>query len=131
MFSYNPVHQVVVCHAFKFCIITRRSRQERHLRAEPHRLSGEELKTTLKLLNSHKLRIVRELKGHQPGIKDRCRVIKDLACYSGFYRLELERRYSTRHFRDMRKHMPLVHQIKAAAHKNVHCGRSTNYRRTS
>jgi hypothetical protein len=119
MFSYNPVHQVVVCHVCKSCIIPGCSSQERHLRAEPHRLSGEELKTTVQLLSSYNLRTVEELREHKPRIEDQCQVIEHLACYGGFYCLQPECQYSTRHFREMRKHMPSIHQIKAAVHEKA------------
>jgi hypothetical protein len=44
-------------------------------------------------------------------------VINGLDCYSGFIYLQIDCQYATRHSREMRKYMPLVHQIKAAAHK--------------
>ncbi|PQE31525.1 telomere-associated recq protein [Rutstroemia sp. NJR-2017a WRK4] len=112
-FSYNPVHQVASC------IIPGSASQTRHLRAEPHRLAGEALKTAVQLLGSYQLRTVDELRAHKPRIEDQCPMVEHLACYPGFYCLQPACQYSTRHFREMRKHMPAVHQIKAAAHETT------------
>jgi Orsellinic acid/F9775 biosynthesis cluster protein D len=86
------------------------------LRAEPHRLLGPELKTTLELLSSYDLRTLRELKQHKPRIEDQCQAIKHLAVYDGFYCLQPDCGYQTRHLREVRKHMPRAHKIKAAVH---------------
>ena len=72
MFLYNQEHRVVVCYIYKSCVIPGRRSLERYLRAEPHRLLGIELKTTLELLYSYSLRSIAELKENKPGIKGRC-----------------------------------------------------------
>jgi hypothetical protein len=113
-FSYNSVHQVVVCHLCHSCIVPGSQSQEYHLRAEPHRLLGPELKTTLELFSTYSLRTLEELKQHKPQAEDKCQVIEHLAVYDGFYCLQPECQYGTRHARKIRKHMSFVHQIKSA-----------------
>jgi hypothetical protein len=117
MFSYNQVHRVVVCTLCRSCVIPGRQSLERYLRAAPHRLLGAELKTTLELLCSYSLRPAPELKENKPWIEDQCQVIDGLECYSGFVCLQSDCQYATRQPREIRKHMPSVHQVKAAAHK--------------
>ncbi len=63
------------------------------------------------------LRSANEPRESKPGFEDQCQVIDGLDCYSSFICLQIDCQYATRHSREMRKHMPLVHQIKAAAHK--------------
>ena len=113
MFSYNSTHRVVVCHVCKSCIIPGRSSQERHLRAEPHRLLGEVLSTTVELLSSYNLRGVGELKEHKPRLEDQSEPIEHLAGYDGFYCLQQACGYCTRHLPKMKKHMASGHKIKA------------------
>lgn len=85
MFSHNPVHQVVVCHACRSCVVPGSSGQERHLRGEPHRLLGATLSTTVQLLSSYDLRTVEELKEHKPRLEDKCPLIENLESYDGVY----------------------------------------------
>jgi len=92
--------------------------QEYHLRAEPHRLLGQELKTTLELLGTYSLRTLGELKKYKPRVEDKCQVIEHLAVYSGFYYLQSDCGHQTRHLREMRKHMPQAHHVKATIHKS-------------
>jgi hypothetical protein len=119
MFSYNPIHRVVICHICQSCIIPGSTSQTRHLRAKPHGLSGEALKTTIQLLSSYQLRTVDELHTHKPRIEDQCFKIEHLACYSGFHCLQPTCHYSTRDYDQIRKHMPATHQIKAAVHEKT------------
>ena len=84
-FSYDSVHQVVVCHTCHSCNVPGHRSQGYHLRAEPHRLLGQELKTTLELLSTYSLRTLGELKQHKPRVEDKCQVIEHLAVYDGFY----------------------------------------------
>ena len=117
-FSYNSVHRVVICHTCHSCIVPGHRSQEYHLRAEPHRLLGQVLKTTLELLSTYSLRTLGELQQHKPRVEDKCQVIEHLAVYDGFYCLQLDCGYQTRHLREMRKHMPQAHKIKATVHKS-------------
>ncbi|KAH7413539.1 hypothetical protein BKA64DRAFT_661195, partial [Cadophora sp. MPI-SDFR-AT-0126] len=89
-FSYNSVHRVVICYTCHSCIVPGHRSQEYHMRAEPHRLLGQVLKTTLELLSTYSLRTLGELQQHKPRIEDHCQVIEHLACYSGFYCLQPE-----------------------------------------
>jgi hypothetical protein len=117
MFLYNSDHQVVVCHLCRSCIVPGRQSFERHLRADPHRLLGAELKASLELLLSHRLKTAAELKETKPKTEDACPVIDGLECYSGFRCLQTGCQYATRNSRDIRRHMPSIHHVKAAAHK--------------
>ena len=117
-FSYNSLHQVVVCHTCHSCIVPGSRSQEYHLRAEPHRLLGLELKTTLELFSTYRLRTLEELKQAKPQAEDKCQVIEHLTVYNGFYCLQPECQYGTRHARKIRKHMSSVHQIKAAVYNS-------------
>ena len=87
MFSYNPIHRVVVYHLYSSYIIPSLRSQERHLRAKPHRLTSDTLKITVQLLNSYDLRTIEELREHKPRAKDECRLIEYLVSYNGFYYL--------------------------------------------
>jgi hypothetical protein len=85
MFSYNSTHRIAVCHVCKSCIVLGTSSQERHLRAQPHRLLGDVLKATVELLSSYDLRSVVELREHKPRPEDYCQLIEHLASYNGVY----------------------------------------------
>jgi len=117
MFSYDPIHRVVVCRLCSSCVVPGRRSQERHLRAKPHRLTGDTLKTTVQLLDSYDLRTVAELREHKPRARDERRPIEHLASYDGFSCLQLECDFSTRHRLRMREHMSAVHEIKAKEHE--------------
>jgi hypothetical protein len=82
MFSYNSTHRVVIYHLYKSCVIPGPSSQQRHLRAELHRLSGDELSTTMQLLSSYNLRTVEELRENKPQPLDECQLIEHLASYN-------------------------------------------------
>lgn len=117
MFSFDPIHKVVVCHLCSSCIVPGLRSQERHLRAKPHRLTGDTLKTTVQLLDSYDLRTVEELREHRPRTRDECRPIEHLASYDGFYCLQPECDFSTRHHLRIREHVSAVHTIKAKEHE--------------
>lgn len=119
MFSYNTEHQVVICHTCRSCIAPGRASQERHLRSHPHRLLGNELASTLELFSSYRARGLGELREYKPRIEDSCGIIEHLTCYDGFYCLQPECRYSTRHLRDVQKHVRNAHGIKASTHKQA------------
>lgn len=116
MFSYNPTHQVVVCYICHSCILPRLTSQERHLRAEPHRLLGNVLKTTVQLLSSYNLRTIEELRAHKPQLEDKCEQIQQLTSYSGSRCLELGCDYATRHPQKRREHCASAHKKKAIGH---------------
>jgi hypothetical protein len=117
MFLYNATHQVVVCQECGSCIIPGARSQERHLRAKPHRLSGDVLKTTVQLLNSYCLRTVEELREYAQQLEGTCEAIEHLTSYDGFCCLQPGCQYRTRYFHDVKKHMPAVHKISAVGHK--------------
>ena len=64
-FAYDATHRVVVCEACRSCVVPGSRSQERHLWAEPHRLLGAILRTTVQLLESYGLRSVEELREPQ------------------------------------------------------------------
>jgi hypothetical protein len=117
MFSYNPIHKVVVYYLYSSCVVPGRRSQERHLRAEPHQLTGDPLKTTVQLLNSYDLRTIGELREHKPRARNEYRPIEHLVSYDSFYYLRLECDFSTRHRLRIREHMLAVHEIKAKEHE--------------
>jgi len=81
--SYNSAHRVVVCRTCHSCILPGRPSQEYHLRAEPHRLLGQELRTALALLETYSLRTLRELEQHRPRAEDDCLAIEHLEARAG------------------------------------------------
>ena len=117
MFVYNPIHKIVVCQACKSSIIPGPGSQERHLRAEPHRLSGDALNTTVQLLSSYDLRTTEELKEYKPRPEDNCELIESLAYYDGFRCLQPGCQYYTRNPRKIKEHVASIHKIKATEHK--------------
>lgn len=119
MFSYNSTHKIAVCHVCKSCIVPEASSQERHLRAQPHRLVGDILKRTTELLSSYDLRSVAELREHKPRPEDNCQLIEYLASYDGVYCLQAQCSYSTRLLLKMKKHLASCHGIKAKTHKDT------------
>ena len=118
MFSYNPIHKVAICHVCKSCIVPGASSQERHLRAQPHRLLGDELKATVELLSSYDLRSVAELREHKPRPEDKCQLIEHLASYDGVYCLQPQCHYSTRLLPKMKKHWAACHKAEAKSYEN-------------
>jgi hypothetical protein len=111
MFSYDLVHQVIVCKDCCSCIIPGRASQERHLRAAPHQQSGDVLKATLQLFSSYNLRTIKELRSNKPKAEDKVARIQDLAIYNGFRCLQSGCDYYTYSLDAKRKH--------AAAHKKT------------
>jgi hypothetical protein len=109
MFSYNPVHQVIVCSNCHSCILPGRASQTRHLRAKPHRLRGDALKATLQLFSSYSVRTVDELRAYKPRAEDGVTRIKGLAPYPGFHCLQSGCVHHTRSLQTATKH--------AAVHK--------------
>ena len=124
MFSYNPIHQVVVCH---ICLLYYSST----LRAKPHQLSGDILNTTVQLLSSYDLRTAQELKEQKTRLAAECQLIEYLASYDGLYCLQPECDCCTRHPQKIREHVSSVHKLKAANHKTARCGKSASFKRIS
>jgi hypothetical protein len=85
------------------------------LRAAPHRLLGDVLKTTLQLLGSYDLRSVEELKEHKPRPEDQCQLIEHLASYDGFSCLRCT--YYTRHLPRIKEHVA-SHKVKDVEQRN-------------
>ena len=124
MFSYDPAHRVIICSDCGTCLIPGRASQEQHLRAKPHQLCGETLKTTLQLFSSYDAGTAEELKAGKPRAEDKVVQIKDLAAYDGFHCLQLDCGYCTRHFLKMKAH-GAAHKKKSLDRKlgNSHCPR--------
>ena len=83
-FAYDQTHGVAICRDCGSCVVPGAASLERHLRAKPHRLAGDVLKTTVQLLSSYALRPVEELKRRKPRREDRCPRIPHLAAYDGY-----------------------------------------------
>jgi predicted metal-binding protein len=54
--EYNSDHQVLVCKFCQTCVMPSRKSIEKHLRSQPHRLTGQTLKSHLEYTDSLKLR---------------------------------------------------------------------------
>jgi len=118
MFSYNSTHKIALCHICKSCIVPGASSRERHLRAQPHRLLGNELKATAELLSSYDLRSIAELREHKPRPEDKCQLIKHLASYDGVYCLQPQCNYSTRLLPKIKKHWAACHKTETKAYES-------------
>jgi Lhr-like helicase len=110
--AYNPLHQVLVCKGCQTCIIPGAASVERHLRAHPHCLLGQVLKTHLAYAQTLTLRTVQELREQKP----QSEVVKldHLKVFDGFQCL-LCSTFLTIHLPRMRRHMH-VHGRKAKEH---------------
>jgi hypothetical protein len=118
MFSYNPIHRVAICHIYKSCIIPGAHSQERHLRAQPHRLLGDELKATVQLLSSYNLRSIAELREYKPRPEDRYQIIEHLVSYNGVYCLQPQYSYSTCRLPKIKEHWAACHKAEARSHES-------------
>ena len=116
MFYYNATHQVVVCQACQSGILPGARSQERHLRAQRHRLSGAVLQATLQQLRGYELRTVDQLRQatRQPGYS--CPTLPHLASYAGLRCLQDQCSFKTRHIAAIKIHVAARHQIKATDH---------------
>ncbi|KAM6508182.1 hypothetical protein FALCPG4_018066 [Fusarium falciforme] len=121
LFHHDLDHRVIVCLRCKTCLVPNKRAWERHLRAEPHRLAGEALQSTLKLLSAYDLLPVDELKkqsGRNRAANPPCRPIEGLALLDGYSCVAGgcgECGYSTQCLAKMHGHMP-VHGKKASEH---------------
>jgi hypothetical protein len=118
-FSYNAAHQVLVCRDCKTCVVPTATGRENHLRAAPHHLRGETLKTTRELLSSYRLRTATELKQGKPGTTDHCARIEGLEIYDGYRCLQPGCGYATRVLAKVEAHMLPVHRLRAKEHKQA------------
>jgi hypothetical protein len=118
-YCYNQAHKVVVCRRCHSCIVPGQSQLARHLRAEPHRLSGGVLQATAALLASYDLRSVAQLREHKPAWDERCVPIEHLVTYDGFRCLEANCGYTTRNRHKIQKHGAAVHQKRAIKHRTT------------
>ncbi|KJZ69386.1 hypothetical protein HIM_11225 [Hirsutella minnesotensis 3608] len=83
-FTYDPDHRVVVCRACGTCLAAKATGWRRHLRADPHRMKGDELKATVELMSSYSLRPAEELRRWRPERTRPCRAIDGLRVYAGY-----------------------------------------------
>jgi hypothetical protein len=112
-FVYNPDHRVIVCRRCKTCLIPKVTSWKSHLRAEPHRMRGQELRTVVELFSSYQLRSVDELRQQKPDRTRPCWRIEGLACFGGQHCTHGDCGFSTRRLEKMFDHMP-VHGRKAS-----------------
>ncbi|KAG5928076.1 hypothetical protein E4U60_007852, partial [Claviceps pazoutovae] len=118
-FRYDAEHQVMVCLKCATCLVpgrggpgtkTRQNPWENHLRAPPHGLLKQELKTMLRLLSEHELRDAEELRRRMPDPRTPCRKIEGLATFTGYLCCcsvnEAPCTFVTRSLARMEDHMP-------------------------
>lgn len=115
-FAYDPDHRVIVCRICETCLIPKRTSWKSHLRAEPHQMKGETLRSTVEQLSSYELRPVEELRKWRPDRKRPCQPVKGLAVYGGYICTEDDKcDYCTRRIETMHDHAP-AHGKKASQH---------------
>ncbi|RKK12694.1 hypothetical protein BFJ65_g11956 [Fusarium oxysporum f. sp. cepae] len=119
-FHYNADHQVIVCRLCGTCLVPKQASWRSHLRAEPHRMKGDELRLTVERFLSYELRTVEALRQWRADRKRPCRPIEGLTMYGGYICTctEVQCDYCTRRARKMHDHMP-VHGRKASEHTNA------------
>jgi hypothetical protein len=119
-FHYNADHQVIVCRLCGTCLVPKQTSWRSHLRAEPHRMKGDELRLTVERFLSYELRPVEALRQWRADRKRPCRPIEGLTIYEGYICTctEVQCDYCTRRARKMYDHMP-VHGRKASEHTNA------------
>src|SRR5687768_4952579 len=107
-FTYDPDHRVIVCRPCGTCLVPRPTSWKSHLRAQPHRMRGEELRLTIEQLSSYSLRPVDELRQWRVDRKRPCRPIEGLTVYEGYICCtdDAECDYCTRRIEKMHDHMP-------------------------
>ncbi|KAH6960097.1 hypothetical protein BKA56DRAFT_662594 [Ilyonectria sp. MPI-CAGE-AT-0026] len=115
---YDPEHRVIVCQPCGTCLVPKAASWRSHLRAEPHRMRGDELRTTIELLLSYDLRPVDELRQWRPDRTRPCRPIEGLAVFTGYCCMRDGCNYCTRRLAKMHQHMP-AHSMKASQHREA------------
>ena len=116
MFTYNPIHQVIICHACRSCLVPGPRGQRRHVQAEPHRLMGAALQAQLQVFSGYQLRTVEQLQQLKPQPGSQCAELPHLESYEGLLCLQPACGFGTRGLSQIKKHMAAVHNIKAASH---------------
>lgn len=87
-----------------------------HLRAEPHRMRGDELKATIELLRTYDLRPTEELRQWRPDRTKPCRPLENLATFAGYRCVCAEDcDFCTQRLAKMHDHMPR-HGKRASQH---------------
>lgn len=84
-FLYNLHHRVVVCWPCGTCLVPKATSWKSHLRAEPHRMGGDELRSTVELFASYDLRPVEELRQWRADKTRPCRPIKGLTVFNSYH----------------------------------------------
>src|SRR5438046_568169 len=118
-FLYNPLHQVVMCHSCRTCLIPTIMAQEHHLHAQPHWLQGNPLKATVQLLSSYQLRTTGELRVNKPAVNDQCLQIEGLKAYDGYRCLGTRCSYYMQCLPEIKHHAFSMHQKRAKEHKET------------
>jgi hypothetical protein len=114
-FYYHSTHRVVVCKPCATCIVPGRPNQERHLRAQPHRLVGAVLKAAVEYLDGLDLKAAEQLGLDRPtGV---VAPIPHLQVHDGF-RCLLGDVFLTTYLLRMRDHM-ITHGKKPKQHKQT------------
>jgi hypothetical protein len=117
-FYYDETHRVVVCKPCKTCVVPGRRNQERHLRAQPHRLLGAALKAAVEYLNGLDLKTTEQLKLGWDRAKGVVRApISHLQVHDGFQCL-LGDVFLTTYLPRMQDHM-ITHGKKPKQHKQT------------
>ncbi|KAG8664997.1 uncharacterized protein FPOAC1_012975 [Fusarium poae] len=114
-FHYNADHRVIACRVCETCLIPKLTSWKSHLRAEPHQMKGETLRSTVEQLLSYELRPVEELRQWRPDRKRPCQPVKGLAVYGGCICAVDKCDYCTRRIETMHDHTR-VHGKKASQH---------------
>ena len=116
-FLYNQDHRVIVCRPCGTCLIPKVTSWRSYLRAKPHRMSGEELRSTVELFSSYDLRSVEELRQWKRDKTRPCQPIEGLAVFDrSVYCTYDDCGYCTRRIAKMHDHMP-AHGKKASQHR--------------
>lgn len=107
-FAYSADHQVIVCRPCGTCLVPKATSWRRHLRAEPHRMRGDELRLTVEQFSSYELRPAKELRQRRADRKKPCQPIEGLVMYKGYICTCTEAGcdYCTQRARKMHDHIP-------------------------
>lgn len=115
--EYNSDYQVLVCKSCQTCVRPSRKSVEKHLRSQPHRLTGQTLKSYLEYNDSFVLRSLASLQDEKPAGK--VLVVKHLKLWTGYQCLLCGAgEFLTSHFPRMREHT-VVHGKKAKGHNKT------------
>ncbi|EWY79533.1 hypothetical protein FOYG_17334 [Fusarium oxysporum NRRL 32931] len=117
-FVYDPDHQVIACRLCGTCLVPKVTSWKSHLRAEPHRMRGDELRLTVDKLSGYNLRPVEELRQWRPDRKRPCQPIEGLAVYGGYICTQDRCDHCTRRIEKMHDHLP-AHGKRASQHTSA------------